>query len=165
MEEHHPQQIATAVRADSEVHAGSASSVNRIPVETIIRIRNIFINITKPNYKSKKPHLMQEMALANALIGKTTLVSIADAFEKHHATIIHYRENHDGNMKSWNGYKELFAGASTIVESYMDELELEEQIERIGKTIKFLNRQVEIKEQQLERVKRLSKLPIQHQNP
>ena len=91
---------------------------------------------------------MQEMALANALVGKTTLVSIADAFEKHHATIIHYRENHDGNMKSWNGYKELFAGASTIV----------------GKTIKFLNRQVEIKEQQLERVKRLSKLPTQHQD-
>ena len=164
MEEHHPQQVATTLCTGDKVATGVASSVNRIPVETIVRIRNIFINITKPNYKSKKPHLMQEMALANALVGKTTLVSIADAFEKHHATIIHYRETHDGNMKSWNGYMELFAGASTIVESYMDELELEEQIERIGKTIKFLNRQVEIKEQQLERVKRLSKLPTQHQD-
>jgi len=164
MEEHHPQQVATANRADREILPGVSSSINRIPVETIIRIRNIFINITKPNYKSRKPHLMQEMALANALIGKTTLVSIADAYEKNHATIIHYRENHDGNMKSWNGYKELFAGACTIVECYMDELNLEEQIERIGKTIKFLNRQVEIKEQQLERIKRLSKLPPQHQN-
>lgn len=164
MEEHRPQQVTTALRADSEVHTGNPSSINRIPVETITRIRNIFVNITKPNYSSRKPHLKQEMALANALIGKTTLVSIADAFEKHHATIIHYRENHDGNMKSWDGYKELFAGAVTIVESYMDEMELEEQIERIGKTIKFLTRQAEIKEQQLERIKRLSKLPLKHQD-
>lgn len=167
METNHPQQESVAPGSDCEVEFGGSVHVNIAP-EEIEKIRGIFLSINKPNDKSAKPYLMHDMALANALLGKSTLTNIGAAFKKHHATIIFYRKNHDGNMRFWKGYSEMFDSANVVVKGYLDyhgSVALEERAERIESTIAFLTKRLELIRSDIERANRLAKLPKQHQNP
>ena len=61
---------------------------------------------------------MARQAFANAFIKRAKTVDIAAVLNKNHATIVHYRKNHDWDLKYKQDYKEAFNRAVTVYEQY-----------------------------------------------
>lgn len=84
-------------------------------------LRNIYYDSIGQEYtphdrqiKNAQPRFAFAVALARHL--NDTVVG--DVIEKDRTTIIHYRKNHNDNMKYWSGYSLLYDTAEYVVDSY-----------------------------------------------
>lgn len=91
----------------------------RVCFNQITAVRNTFYAITgHHDNKSRKEYVVKpRAALLCALSTKYTLTDVANAFDIHHATVIHHRKHHEGNLSAWKGYKEIFDKAIQTLHS------------------------------------------------
>lgn len=71
-----------------------------------------------PKLSRHKENVMARQAFANAFIKRAKTVDIAAVLNKNHATIVHYRKNHDWDIKYKDEYKKAFERAMFVYDQY-----------------------------------------------
>jgi hypothetical protein len=90
-------------------------------------------NADERHFRHSQPRMALGMALTNHLGDTLT----ADILGKDRTTIIHYRRNHEANLKAWDGYSTFFETAEYIVNTYFDGMA---KVNRINYIDKIINR-------------------------
>jgi len=88
-----------------------------LPVSILLEAKMLYFG-NNPSLSRHKENVMARQAFANAFIKRAKTVDIAAVLNKNHATIVHYRKNHDWDLKYKQDYKEAFNRAVTVYEQY-----------------------------------------------
>ena len=98
----------------------------------------------EPNYTTWKSEQAQSRAaMMCALRDTLTATAIGKLFGKDHATVLHHRKAHEGNIESWNGYIHKYEIARSMVNVNLRSRTVLSQINRIEGEIKRLNESAE----------------------
>lgn len=98
----------------------------------------------EPNYTTRKSDQAQSRAaMMCALRDTLTATAIGKLFGKDHATVLHHRKAHEGNIESWNGYIHKYEIARSMVNVNLRSRTVLSQINRIEGEIKRLNESAE----------------------
>jgi len=98
----------------------------------------------KPDYTTRKSEQSQSRAaMMCALRDTLTASAIGRLFGKDHATVLHHKKAHDGNLESWHGYAHKYEIARSMVNVNLRSRTVQSQINRIESEIKRLNESAE----------------------
>lgn len=98
----------------------------------------------EPNYTTRKSEQAQSRAaMMCALRDTLTATAIGKLFGKDHATVLHHRKAHEGNIESWNGYIHKYEIARSMVNVNLRSRTVLSQINRIEGEIERLNESAE----------------------
>lgn len=75
-------------------------------------------------------------ALMVAMSRDMPIVEVARAFGMNHATVLHHKRKHRGNLDHWLGYKDKYEIASAMCDAWL-------RRERIEQAIKSVNNKIE----------------------
>jgi len=94
----------------------------------------------EPDYTTRKSEQTQSRAaMMCALRDTLTASAIGRLFSKNHATVLHHRKAHEGNIDCWNGYNHKYEIARSMVNVNLRSKTVQSQINRIENEIKRLN--------------------------
>lgn len=79
-----------------------------------------------PKRSRHRENVLERQAFANAFIKRAKTVDLAAVMSKHHASIIHYRKNHDSDLKCSSEYREAYRRAVAVYEQYDPKIEDDE---------------------------------------
>lgn len=102
-----------------------------LPISILLEAKLLYFG-DKPKRSRHKENVMERQAFANAFVSRAKSVDIAAVLNKHHATITHYKKNHDSDIKYSEGYKEAFARAMAVREQYDPKVVETEYSEFVG---------------------------------
>jgi hypothetical protein len=93
----------------------------------------------EPDYTTRKSEQSQSRAaMMCALKDTITATDTGRLFGKNHATVLHHKRCHDANMDCWDGYKEKYEIARSMVNINLRSRTVQSQIARIEDQIKRL---------------------------
>jgi len=94
----------------------------------------------EPDYSTRKSEQSQSRAaMMCALRDTITATDTARLFGKNHATVLHHKKCHDANMDCWDGYREKYEIARSMVNINLRARTVQSQIERIEDQIERLS--------------------------
>jgi len=104
-------------------------------------IRDYYVSIgIEPDYTTRISEQAQSRAaIMCALRDTLTATDIGRLFGKDHATVLHHRKSHEGNLESWHGYVHKYEIARSMVNVNLRSKTVQSQINRIESEIKRLN--------------------------
>lgn len=112
-------------------------------VEQVIADYYVSIGI-EPDYTTRaREQVQSRAAIMCALEDSLTATDIGKLFGKDHATVLHHRKLHEGNLESWDGYTHKYEIARSMVNVNLRSKTVQSQINRIESEIKRLNESAE----------------------
>ena len=108
-------------------------------------ISDYYVSIgVEPDYSTRKSEQTQSRAaMMCALRDTMTASDIGRVFGKDHATVLHHRKAHEGNMHCWDGYSYKYEIARSMVNINLRSRTVQAQISRIESEIKRLSKSAE----------------------
>ena len=112
------------------------------------------------NGRSRESHQVKaRAALMSALAEHRKVSHVGKAFGKDHATVIHHKSKHDGNLMYWDGYKENYEIAKRMCDYTLRYRTIQGKLRRINEEIRRLE---SIKNKLTEKLKNYEQLQIQN---
>ena len=96
-----------------------------LPISILLEAKMIYFGAA-PKRSRHRENVLERQAFTNAFIKRAKTVDVAAVLNKHHASIIHYRKNHDSDLKCSAEYREAYRRALAVYEQYDPKIEEDE---------------------------------------
>tara|TARA_R100000315_G_scaffold62410_1_gene43813 strand:+ start:1000 stop:1398 length:399 start_codon:yes stop_codon:yes gene_type:complete len=89
--------------------------------------------------KRRQVYVVQpRAALMVAMSKEMPVVEVARAFDMNHATVLHHKRKHLGNLDHWVGYKDKYEIARAMCDAWLRRERIERAINRVNNKIESL---------------------------
>lgn len=109
--------------------------------ERIDRVMDEYSRAVDVDIRSKRrlAYIVQpRAALMVAMSKEMPIVEVARSFKMNHATVLHHKRKHLGNLDHWLGYKDKYETARAMCDAWLRRERIETAIQRVNNKIESL---------------------------
>lgn len=89
--------------------------------------------------KRRQVYVVQpRAALMVAMTKEMPVIEVARAFDMNHATVLHHKRKHLGNLDHWVGYRDKYEIARVMCDAWLRRERIERAIDRVNNKIESL---------------------------